>query len=147
MSVLTFLPNTCEGLSEEGTEESPRALSSPCSVSPLPPTLLFAAAKLKVLKTSHFYCAVLICLPGSFMLWAEWHVTLFWGKKGDFSVMHIHEAALWLLWQLHQWQSRSVCLTCLQSPYWTTEYVTQLSTFFFLPSSSQSVDNLNWVDA
>lgn len=51
----------CEGLSEEGTEENPRGRSSPCSVSPLfPQPFYFAAAKLKlkVLKTSYFYCAV-----------------------------------------------------------------------------------------
>lgn len=38
-------------------------------------------------------------------------------KKIDFSVMHIHEAVLWLLWQPHQWLSRSVCWTSVSSSH------------------------------
>lgn len=69
-----------------------------CSMAPL--SLLPTAAKENVLKTcSGFYCTTLVHLLGSFMLDAEWHMRLL--EKIDFGVMHIHEAALWLLWQPH----------------------------------------------
>lgn len=74
---------------------------------PLPSALLPAPARTKILKTNHFHCTVLVHRLGSFMSGAEWHGSLFW-KKIDFSIMHIHEAELWLLWQPHHWRSRSV---------------------------------------
>lgn len=68
-----------------------------CSVASL--SLLPTAAKENVLKTNGFYCTTLVHLLGSFMLDTEWHMRL--SEKIDFRVIHIHEAALWLLWQPH----------------------------------------------
>lgn len=80
---LKCLPNMCEVPSGWGRyRRESHSPVPPCSVSPLfPQPLLAAAAKLKVLKISHFYCTAPFRLPGSFMLWAEWHVSLFWGKN------------------------------------------------------------------
>lgn len=80
---LKCLPNMCEVPSGWGRyRRESHSPVPPCSVSPLfPQPLLAAAAELKVLKTTHFYCTAPFRLPGSFMLWAEWHVSLFWGKN------------------------------------------------------------------
>lgn len=68
MSALTFLPNMCVKYCLRKVQK--RALQPQATmfcVSSRLPNLLFGAAKLKVLRASHFYCAVLICLPGSLL--------------------------------------------------------------------------------